>query len=581
LLTSKPAQALLDLGFSIFSPTFIAQTPPSLEINAIAMTKAAKIDHKGQARIKVDFPYTPEAVSLLRQIDGAKWSTTHKAWHIPYTKAAFEKLKALFPDVVVERPEGAGVTTEEQPNLTIEMSGAGAAAQKKTPPVLVEVIGRQIILKMPKNELDTKFVLTFRFSRWDKAQRTWLIPNYPTNLDLIKEYFKDRIAQIIVHREVEVKTGSQATHKISEKDVLVIKTRAGRLRLIFGFNKALTAAIKKMPLWSWDAKNKWWTIPFSDQLFAQIQAVITQEGLHLRYEEEKADPGKVARKSEHDVPNYRPCPENMLLKLQELRYSEGTIKAYKSLFEEFINHYPTTEIDKIDEPKIIAFCQYLVIDRKVSASHQNQAINAIKFYYEKVLGGQRKFYFLQRPDQEKALPSVLSTQEVTAILKATDNLKHRAILTVIYSAGLRISELINLKIKDIDSARKQIRVEQGKGKKDRYTLLSPKTLDLLRTYFKEYTPKEYLFEGLEGGAYSARSVQAFFQEICKKVGIKKKVSVHTLRHSFATHLLENGTDLRYIQALLGHESSKTTEIYTHVTTKGFDQIKSPLDSLDI
>jgi site-specific recombinase XerD len=131
------------------------------------------------------------------------------------------------------------------------------------------------------------------------------------------------------------------------------------------------------------------------------------------------------------------------------------------------------------------------------------------------------------------------------------------------------------------SERKQIRVAQAKGKKDRYTLLSPKALLLLREYFKTYKPKEYLFEGAEGGKYTSRSVQAFFIEACPKAGIKKKVTVHTLRHSLATHLLENGTDLRYIQALLGHESSKTTEIYTHITTKGFEQIKSPLDGLDI
>lgn len=238
-------------------------------------------------------------------------------------------------------------------------------------------------------------------------------------------------------------------------------------------------------------------------------------------------------------------------------------------------------MDKIDEASIIAFCQYLVIDRKVSAATQNQAINAIKFYYERVLGGQRKFYCLQRPDKEQKLPTVLSTEEITSILKATGNLKHKAILTVIYSSGLRISELINLKIKDIDAERMQIRIEQGKGKKDRYTLLSPKTRELLRAYYRAYKPKEYLFEGQEGGQYSARSVQAFFQEVCKKVGIRKRVSVHTLRHSFATHLLENGTDLRYIQALLGHESSKTTEIYTHITTKGLEKIKSPVDDLVI
>jgi site-specific recombinase XerD len=547
------------------------------------MMKATKIIHREETRIKVDFPYNQEFIRLLRQIEGAKWSQTHRAWHIPYTKEAFGKLKSLFPEIEVDKPEKAEAQKEEMPKPTSipKIENVEEVNLPKISSVLVEVIGRKIILKLPKNEIDTKFILTLRFSKFDKVQKVWLVPNYSDNLELIKAYFKDRISKITIHKEVEVKTGQETTHKIGEKDILVIKTKSGRLKLIFGFNKALTLAIKKMPFWSWDGKNKWWAIPFSDTLFAQIQEVAKQEGLNFRYEEEKTDTTKVARKTEYDVPNYRTCPENMLLKMKELRYSERTIKAYKSLFEEFINHYPTTEIDKIDEQKIIAFCQYLVIDRKVSASTQNQAINAIKFYYERVLGGQRKFYFLERPDREKALPTVLSTEEITSILKATENLKHRAILTVIYSSGLRIGELINLKIKDIDSERKQIRVEQGKGKKDRYTLLSSKTLDLLRTYFKEYKPKEYLFEGQEGGQYSTRSIQAFFQEVCKKAGIKKKVSVHTLRHSFATHLLENGTDLRYIQALLGHESSKTTEVYTHITTKGFDQIKSPLDGLDI
>ena len=150
-----------------------------------------------------------------------------------------------------------------------------------------------------------------------------------------------------------------------------------------------------------------------------------------------------------------------------------------------------------------------------------------------------------------------------------------------YSAGLRLSELTNIKLKDIDSERMQIRVSQAKGKKDRYSILSPKLLGLLRIYFTTYKPKLWLFEGQTGAQYSTRSIQAIMREATLKAGIKKKISVHTLRHSFATHLLENGTDLRYIQSLLGHESSKTTEIYTHITTKGFDQIKSPLDKLDI
>ncbi|HMS50920.1 MAG TPA: tyrosine-type recombinase/integrase, partial [Chitinophagales bacterium] len=542
------------------------------------MIKASKITHKGETRIKIDCPYNQEFITLLRQIKGAKWSQTHRAWHIPYTKEAYGNLPLLFPEIIIEKPQ----KEEEKAKIATNIEQKESMSPPYASSVLVEVAGRKIILKLPKNELDTKFILALRFSKWDKVYKAWIVPNYSNNLELIKAYFKERISKITIHKEVAVEIGKESVNLVGVKDVLCIKTSAGRLKLIFGFNEALTIAIKKMPFWNWDGKNKWWTIPFAESLLAQIKEIAKSEGLSFRFEEEeKTDSGKLARKTACDVPNYRPCPEKMILKLKELRYSEKTIKAYKSLFEELINHYPTVEIDKIDEQKIIAFCQYLVIDRKVSASYQNQAINAIKFYYERVLGGQRKFYFLQRPDKEKTLPTVLSSEEITNILKATENLKHKTILTVIYSAGLRISELTNLKIKDIDSERKQIRIEQSKGKKDRYSLLSIKTLDLLRTYFKKYKPKEWLFEGQEGGQYSTRSIQTFFQEICKKAGIKKKVSVHTLRHSFATHLLENGTDLRYIQALLGHESSKTTEVYTHITTKGFDQIKNPLDNLDI
>lgn len=230
---------------------------------------------------------------------------------------------------------------------------------------------------------------------------------------------------------------------------------------------------------------------------------------------------------------------------------------------------------------IIEFLRYLVNERRVSTSYQNQSINAIKFYYERVCGGSRKIYLIDRPREETYLPEVLSEEEVKAILDATENLKHKALLMTIYSAGLRVSEATNLKIKDIDSQRMQIRVEQGKGKKDRYTLLGKKTLEILRKYVKEYKPLNFLFEGTKGESYSPRSIQMILKNSVRKVGISKHVSVHTLRHSFATHLLEAGTDLRYIQSLLGHESSKTTEIYTHITKKGFDQIINPLDRLEI
>lgn len=287
------------------------------------------------------------------------------------------------------------------------------------------------------------------------------------------------------------------------------------------------------------------------------------------------------RKSKLDIEHYRTCPQSFTDKLIELRYSNNTIDVYTDMFEEFINYYETMPINDITEPMIMDFLLYLVNTRHVSSAYQNQSINAIKFYYERVMGGKRKVYSISRPREEQYLPEVLNNEEITAILNVTENLKHKAILMTIYSAGLRIGEAINLKIKDIDSQRMQIRVEQGKGKKDRYTLLGVKTLEVLRKYVAEYKPKEWLFEGADGKFYSNKSIQLILKNAVQKVGIKKHVTVHTLRHSFATHLLEAGTDLRYIQSLLGHANSKTTEIYTHITTKGFDQIKSPLDNLNI
>lgn len=551
--------------------------------------KATKINHKGEDRIKIDFPRNEQITQQLKQIQGTKWSQTHRSWHIPYTKEAFKQLKTMFPELEYETPKSPLTVHTSKVLETLEvltkkkLTGFENLSSINSPQngVKIEVIARKIILKLPKNENDTKFLSNFKYSRWDGKLYAWLIPHYPGNLELINEYFRNRISHLQIHEEIPVQNTENKTIQIQKNEVLVIKTNANRLKIIFAYNPILSKEIKKYPLHSWDSKNKWWSIPFSEIFLKDIALLINNLQLKLIYQEEPQKEGAKPRISVYDVTNYRTAPESMILKLKELRYSENTIKHYKSNFEEFINYYPTHEIDKIDEPMIIAFIRYLVIERKVSNSTQNQAINSIKFYYEKVLGGQRKFYFIERPIREKTLPTVLSEEEVKKIIEAIINLKHKAIIQTIYSAGLRISEAINLKIKDIDSNRMQIRVEQSKGKKDRYTLLAKRTLQTLRQYVAEYKPKEYLFEGQDGGKYSEKSIQNVFKTAIQIAGIQKKATVHTLRHSFATHLLEAGTDLRYIQSLLGHENSKTTEIYTHITTKGFDQIISPLDKLDL
>ena len=279
------------------------------------------------------------------------------------------------------------------------------------------------------------------------------------------------------------------------------------------------------------------------------------------------------RKLEND---YRACPEEFLQKLELKHYALNTSKTYIGMFEQFINHFKEIELLEIDEEMIRSYLQSLVIENK-SDSYINQMINSVKFYYEVVLGMPNRFYAVERPRKRETLPKVISKEEVKLIIENTNNIKHRCIVSLLYSAGLRRGELIDLKLSDIDSKRMVINVRQGKGNKDRITLLSPSVLEELRVYFKEWKPKVYLFEGPSGNKYSTTSVMNIIRSAAKKAGLKKSITPHALRHSFATHLLESGTNLRYIQALLGHKSSKTTEIYTQVAITNIKEIKSPLD----
>jgi len=273
-------------------------------------------------------------------------------------------------------------------------------------------------------------------------------------------------------------------------------------------------------------------------------------------------------------------PESYLEKLELKGYSQNTAKTYVSMFERFINHYSDRKMETIDENDIRVYLKLLISEGK-SGSYLNQMVNSIKFYYEVVLEMPNRFYSIERPPKKQALPKVISKQEVADIIKNTNNIKHRCIISLLYSSGLRRSELLNLKLSDIDSHRMVVHVRNGKGNKDRITLLSDGVLKELRTYYKQWKPQVYLFEGSPGKPYSVTSVLKIIQKASSRAGIKKTVTPHMLRHSFATHLLEDGVDLRYIQVLLGHNSTKTTEIYTQVATNSLKAIVSPIDSLNL
>ena len=558
--------------------------------------KATKVTHRNETRIRVDFGWEAETVKQIREIPDARWSRTLRAWHVPYTKEVFAQLKALFPEIEypakqsaennaeIIKMEDATDSNSERPVLKKKQI-LGQSGMESKPDISIEIYPKAILIKTPKNEADIQFLRTFKYARWINDLFCWKIPNYNHNAELIKNYFDSRNPLITEHKHEQIQTFKQPDQTNSQpafnKNDLMVVNAAGRiLHIYFSFNREIQQQVKRIPMCTWNASEKCWEIPFSERFIAEIKSIAQNSSMNfLYYETEK--PKVKPRKSKFDIRNYRECPVEYKNKLIELRYSKNTYAVYTDMFEEFINYYEDYALEDITEGMINDFQRYLVTERQVATSTQNQAINAIKFYYERVMNGKRKIYTIDRPREESYLPEVLSTEEITAILNATENLKHKAILMTIYSAGLRIGEAINLKIKDIDSKRMQIRVEQGKGKKDRYTLLGVKTLEVLRKYALEYKPKEWLFEGAKGENYSQKAIQNILRKSVAKSGIKKHVTVHTLRHSFATHLLEAGTDLRYIQSLLGHANSKTTEIYTHITTKGFDQIKSPLDNLKI
>lgn len=376
-----------------------------------------------------------------------------------------------------------------------------------------------------------------------------------------------------------------AQKQIKLKHLLINNEK--KIGLQFYPNKVIQALIKTLPEVKWSNKFNMVYLPNNkanlDLIYTTFKGVAWVDGkyfytnrpLHDTVNENKQFSAQLYRDRMVDK-GYRQCPEDYLLKLELKKYARNTAKTYIGMFEGFINYYKETPISNLGEHEIRAYLSYQISLGR-SDSMLNQIINSIKFYYEIVLGMPNRFYEIERPQKKERLPEVLSKEEIQRIISCTNNIKHRCILSTIYSAGLRVSELINLKIKDLDSDRMMIRIENSKGGKDRYTLLSNSLLKDLRKYYIEYKPKNYLFEGQFGQEYTACSVRKILKKCCVKAGIRKQVRTHTLRHSFATHLLEQGTDLRSIQTLLGYGNISTTEIYTHIANNSMKNIKNPLD----
>ena len=350
----------------------------------------------------------------------------------------------------------------------------------------------------------------------------------------------------------------------------------------FSYNDKLQSRLKKcFPDARWSYSKKAWILPkenFELQFFFHNfidLAFIDYSQILPKKEVEIDEPIKTTKPDEPDseVPKY------YIDLLRQKRYSPSTIKTYVHYFRKFLSYFKNDNIDNLPKERINSYLLELIEKENISISQQNQRINAIKFYYEKVLGLDPEYFHLERPRKERKLPDVLSKNEIGELLSSVENIKHKSMLALIYSCGLRRSEAINLKLQDIDSERLVIKIRGAKGKKDRYVQLSEKLLGLLQDYQQDYHPRVWVFEGQKGGQYGAESISRFLKSAALKAGITKRVYPHILRHSYATHQLEQGVDIRFIQQWLGHESLKTTQKYTHVSEQNFRNFRNPLDDL--
>lgn len=342
-----------------------------------------------------------------------------------------------------------------------------------------------------------------------------------------------------------------------------------QLCIRFQYNKTIIEKIKLIPSSRWSQTMQSWYLPLSEdsvaKIYQQLGHLVAIDN-RLNWQE------KTSFKQLDHVKKFRRY-------LEGKRYSDSTCETYSFMIRDFLLFYSNISLNTLDNQSVERYIEDVFLKKSYSISTQRQFISALKLFVVFYPNTQITDQKLVRPKKSKKLPTVLSQEEVLRIIQVTKNLKHRVILGLLYSSGLRIGELIGLRLSNIDLDRMQIKIESGKGRKDRFVGLAKTFLPLLYNYLNTYRPEEFLIEGQYGGKYSESSIRKFLKSSLQQAGIRKKVTPHTFRHSYATHLLENGVALRHIQELLGHAKPETTMIYTHVTRKSLLDVQSPLDTI--
>jgi integrase/recombinase XerD len=545
--------------------------------------------------------YQPNLLDKLKGLDGCQWSVEDHTWFIPSDPVKWKQLKAVFAhdEMIISKTEPINTSGV----IPIEAS----IIKQQTDRALVmyhDAYPDHVFLKVPMHRADwTSFIIYTEGAVYHGAEQMYSLPRNQALFETYKRYFG---AALIVCKDQRITLSELAVKRMEESCSAMQQRAAAKMvdRIVITDHPqdqawlCLDLPTSMIPQWlqvvklikfrKWNKRLGLWEVP---------KTKITQKFIQKHMPDvtvwKCGDLSQIPEKPSFYNPttglSNPPKPvllyENALIALEEkmmvARYSWRTIKSYKHCLRNLLLFYPEQKPSSLNRAALNKFLLHLVKDKSASESVQSQHACTLKLFYGGVCGQHEKVEGIVKMRKEEKLPSVLTEQEVERLLAACEQPKHKCILMLLYSGGLRLGEVTNLRITDLQPEANRLFVRCGKGKKDRCTILSARVWEKIEAYIALYKPVDWLFEGQDGGKYKDRSVQEAFTKAKLKSGINLNATCHTLRHSFATHLLEKGVDLRYIQELLGHASSRTTEIYTHITKKGWDKISSPIDFLKI
>lgn len=581
------------------------------------------IIHKGETRKQLNFGFCPEINELIKTIDGRRYSKTLKSWHIP-TNYAIDELNLRFKNSIIFKEIENICLTETIKQQQKEIINNNVLKETKT-------IYIKKHLQSEKEKLYNQYKQLLEIRRLSKSTieiycnwfRVFLSDNEKNN---VETYSYRQIYNYILYKHYSNKfSDAQSRQLISaikfyyermlgyskmyfkidkEYEIIPVATKLNYRETVATIRKFNTVHEKLLffivyylgysakqisELTLSETKNIVKQLKNSNDISSYniFKNLITEhykKTQSIRFLFENKQNINYTTKQIKEiiytiVSRYKIIEvykQQYINALSQTDFTEQTKRNYLSSFINFLKYFRFKHPQKISESEIRNYIQHL---GKYSESTQNNVINSLKFYYINIAKRKLEPHTLLRAKKKNQQPLILSLEEINNIINSIDNLKHKCIIALTYSAGLRRSELQKLKVSDIDSKRKIITIQKGKGKKDRITMLSQNLIEMLRTYYKQYRPKQLLFEGMNGNEYSATSLSTILKQAAQKAGIKKRVYMHLLRHSFATHLIEQGTDIRFVQKILGHNTIKTTERYTHIAANRIVEINNPFDTI--